>query len=251
MWRAAGRLGITVQAGAPAVGAGLVEFGARVRFRHPLARSAAYRSVPVQQRQEVHGALAEATDPAADPDRRAWHRAQAAPGPDEDVAAELERSAGRAQGRGGLAAAAAFLERAALLTPEPGRRAGRLLAAARAKREAGELDAALGLLVPAEAGPLDARQGAEVERLRGQIAFDQARGSDAARLLVSAARRLEPLDAALARETHWRRSGPRCLPAIWAGPAACGRRPRPRGPRRPVPARRARSTSCSTRSRCG
>ena len=202
VWRAAGRLGIPVQAGAPAVGAGLVQFGARVRFRHPLARSAAYRSVPVQQRQQVHAALAEATDPAADPDRRAWHRAQAAPGPDEDVAAELERSAGRAQDRGGLAAAAAFLERAALLTPEPGRRAGRLLAAARVKREAGELDAALGLLVPAEAGPLDARQGAEAERLRGQIAFDQARAADAARLLVRAARRLEPLDAALARETH-------------------------------------------------
>jgi len=202
VWRAAGQLGITVAAAAPAVGAGLVQFGARVRFWHPLARSAAYRSVPVQQRQQVHAALAEATDPSADPDRRAWHRAQAAPGPDEDVAAELERSAGRAQGRGGLAAAAAFLERAALLTPEPGRRAGRLLAAARVKREAGELDAALGLLVPAEAGPLDARQGAEAERLRGQIAFDQARAADAARLLVSAARRLEPLDAALARETH-------------------------------------------------
>ena len=119
VWRAAGRLGIPVQAGAPAVRAGLVEFGARVRFRHPLARSAAYRSAPVQQMQQMHAALAEVTDPAADPDRRAWHRAQAAPGPDEDVAAELERSAGRAQDRGGLAAAAAFLERAALLTPDP------------------------------------------------------------------------------------------------------------------------------------
>jgi DNA-binding CsgD family transcriptional regulator len=202
VWRAAGQLGITVAAAAPAVGAGLVQFGVRVRFRHPLARSAAYRSVPVQQRQQVHAALAQATDPAADPDRRAWHRAQAAPGPDEDVAAELERSAGRAQGRGGLAAAAAFLERAALLTPEPGRRAGRLLAAARVKREAGEPDAALGLLVPAEAGPLDARQGAEVERLRGQIAFDQRRGIDAARLLLHAARLFEPLDADLARETY-------------------------------------------------
>jgi DNA-binding CsgD family transcriptional regulator len=213
VWRAAGRLEIPVGAGAPAVGAGLVEFGARVRFRHPLARSAAYRSAPVQQMQQVHGALAEVTDPVADPDRRAWHRAQAAPGPDEDVAAELDQSAGRAQRRGGLAAAAAFLERAALLTPGPLRRAQRLLSAARGKREAGELDAALGLLVATEAGPLDARQAAEVERLRGQIAFDQRRGSDAARLLLSAARRLEPLDADLAREMHLEALGA----AIYAG----------------------------------
>jgi DNA-binding CsgD family transcriptional regulator len=207
-----------------------VEFGARVRFRHPLVRSAAYRSAPVQQILEVHSALAEVTDPAADPDRRAWHRAQAAPGPDEDVAAELERSAGRAQARGGLAAAAAFLERAALLTPGPVRRAQRLLAAARGKRGAGELDAALGLLVAVEAGPLDARQAAEVERLRGQIAFDQNRGSDAARLLVSAARLLEPLDAALARETH--------LEAIWAAMYA-GDLGRPGGVREAAEAARA------------
>src|ERR1700691_4787742 len=198
----AGRLGMPVAAGAPAVRAGLVEFGGRVRFRHPLARSEAYRSASMRERQKVHGALAEATDPVADPDRRAWHRAQAAPGPDEDVAAELERSAGRAEDRGGLAAAAAFLERAALLTPEPGRRAQRLLAAARAKREAGEPDAALGLLVAAEAGPLDPHQAAEMESLRGQIASDQYRGSDAARLLLRAARLLEPLDAGLAREMH-------------------------------------------------
>jgi DNA-binding CsgD family transcriptional regulator len=202
VWRAAGLLGIPVGAAVPAAEAGLGELGARVRFRHPLARSAAYRSASVQQMQEVHGALAEATDPAADPDRRAWHQAQAAAGPDEDVAAELERSAGRARDRGGLAAAAAFLERAALLTPDPVRRTERLLAAARAKREAGELDAALGLLVAAEAGPADARQAAEMEWLRGQIAFDQFRGSDAARLLLSAACRFEPVDAGLAREAH-------------------------------------------------
>jgi DNA-binding CsgD family transcriptional regulator/tetratricopeptide (TPR) repeat protein len=200
VWRAAGRLGIAVQAWAPAVETGLVEFAARTRFRHALARSAAYRSVSPQERQKVHGALAEVTDPAADPDRRAWHWAQAAPGPDAEVAAELERSAGRAEDRGGLAAAAAFLERAALLTPEPGRRAQRLLAAARAKREAGEPDAALGLL--AEAGPLDPHQAAEMESLRGQIAADQYRGSDAARLLLRAARLLEPLDVSLAREMH-------------------------------------------------
>ena len=212
VWRAAGRLGIPVAAGAPAAEARLVEFGARVRFRHPLARSAAYVSAPIQQRQEMHGALAEATDAEADPDRRAWHRAQAAAGPDEDVAAELERSAGRAQARGGLAAAAAFLERAALLTPDPLRRTERLLAAASARRDAGEPGAALGLLLATEAGPLDAGQAAEVERLRGLIAFDQRRCTDAARLLLRAARLFEPLDAALARETH--------LEAIWAAMVA-------------------------------
>jgi DNA-binding CsgD family transcriptional regulator len=181
VWRAAGQLEIPV--GAVAAAAGLVEFGARVRFRHPLVRSAAYRSAALRDRQEVHRALAAA-------------------GPDEDVAAELERSAGRAQRRGGLGAAAAFLERAALLTPGPVCRAQRLLAAARGKHDAGELNAALGLLVAAEAGPLDACQAAQVELLRGQIAFDQRRGSDAAGLLLRAARLAEPLDAAAARETY-------------------------------------------------
>ena len=209
VWRAAERLGIRVRASAPAATAGLVEFGVRVRFRHPLVRSAAYRSMPVEMRQEMHRALAESTDPAADPDRRAWHRAQAAAGPDEEVAAELERSAGRAQGRGGLAAAAAFLERAALLTSDPARRAQRLLEAARTKRDAGDLDAALGLLVGAEdQGSLDAGQAAEIERLRGQIAFDQGRITDAVRMLLRAARLLEPFDPALARETH--------LESLWA-----------------------------------
>jgi DNA-binding CsgD family transcriptional regulator len=202
VWRAAERLGIRVQAATPAAEAGLLEFDARVRFRHPLVRSAAYRSASTQERHEAHGALAEVTDPEVDPDRRAWHRAQATPGPDEQVAEELERSAGRAQGRGGLAAAAAFLERAAMLTPEPGRRAQRLLTAARAKRDAGALDEALGLLVAVEAGPPDALRTAEVEHLRGQIALEQQRGGDAGRLLLDAARRLEPLNADLARETH-------------------------------------------------
>src|SRR5580704_14243977 len=165
VWRAAGRLGIGAEAAAPATEAGLVEFGAWVVFRHPLVRRAIYQSASPLQRQEVHRALAEVTDPQADPERRAWHRAQAAPGPDEEVAEELERSAGRAQARGGLAAAAAFVERAALLTPEPNRRAQRLLAAARAKRDAGALDVALGLLVAVEAGPPDALRTAEVEQL--------------------------------------------------------------------------------------
>jgi DNA-binding CsgD family transcriptional regulator/tetratricopeptide (TPR) repeat protein len=212
VWRAAGRLGISVQAGAPAVEAELVEFSARVRFRHPLVRSAAYRSASVQDRQEIHRELAEVTDPQLDPDRRAWHRAQAAPGPDEEVAGELERSAGRAQGRGGLAAAAAFMDRSALLTPDAVRRTQRLLAAARVKCDAGALDAALGLLVAVEADPLDALQAAEVERLRGQIALDQRRGSDADRLLLSAARHLQPVSTDLARAAHL----DALVAAIWA-----------------------------------
>jgi DNA-binding CsgD family transcriptional regulator/uncharacterized protein YuzE len=220
VWRAAERLGIPAQAATPAAEAGLLEFGARVRFRHPLVRSAVYLSASLQGRQDVHQALADVTDPEIDPDRHAWHLAHAAPGPDEDVAEELERSADRAQARGGLAAAAAFLEKAAMLTREPARRAQRLHAAARAKRDAGALDAALGLLVLVEAGPPDALSSAEVERLRGQIAFDQLRVTDAARLLLDAARRLDPLNADLARETH--------LEALWAATWA-GHLDTPRG----------------------
>jgi DNA-binding CsgD family transcriptional regulator/tetratricopeptide (TPR) repeat protein len=202
VWRAAGRLAIGAGAAGPAMEAGLAEFGARVRFRHPLVRSAAYRTASVQTRQELHGALAEATDPAVDPDRRAWHRAEAAPDLDEEVAAELEQSAGRAQRRGGLAAAAAFLERSAGLTLDPARRAQRALAAAQAKYRAGALDAALGLLAMAQAGPLDELQRARVDLLRAQIAFASSHGRDAPPLLLSAARQLESLDVGLSRETY-------------------------------------------------
>jgi DNA-binding CsgD family transcriptional regulator len=202
LWRAAEQLGIAADAAAPAAAAGLLEFGARVRFRHPLVRSAVYRAASEEERRTVHRALAQSTDPEVDPDRHAWHRAQAAPGPDEDVAAELERSAGRAQARGGLAAAAAFLERAAALTPDPARRVGRALAAARAKHQAGARDAALSLLANAEAGPLDELQRARADLLRAQIAFAMSRGSDAPPLLLNAAKRLEPLDVRLARETY-------------------------------------------------
>src|SRR5262252_9198992 len=155
VWRAAARLGIPVQAAAPAVEAELAEFGGRIRFRHPLARSAAYQSASLSGRRQLHAALAEVTDPIADPDRRAWHRAQAAPGPDEAVAAELERSAARAAARGGVAAEAAFLERATALTPDAHRRGPRALAAARAKVDAGAPDEASELLGVAEASPLD------------------------------------------------------------------------------------------------
>jgi hypothetical protein len=181
--------------------AGLATFGAQVRFRHPLARSAAYRSMPFTGRQRLHAALAEATDPAADPDRRAWHRAEAAPGPDEVVAAELERSAGRAQARGGLAAAAAFLGRSVLLTPDPHRQAGRALATAQASTQAGSFRTALDLLVTATASPRDELASARADLLRGQIALARS-SSEAAQLLLKAARRLEPLDLGLARETY-------------------------------------------------
>ena len=203
VWRAAERLGMDVEAAAaPAAAAGLLDLGARVAFRHPLVRSAAYRSATLQDRQAVHGALAEVSDCALDPDRRAWHRAYATSGLDEEVAAELERSAGRGQARGGLAAAAAFLERAAQLTPDPARRAQRTLAAAQAKHQAGAPDVALELLSAARAGPLDALEQAQAQVLRAGIAFTTNRGSDAAPLLLSAAKQLEALDVTLARETY-------------------------------------------------
>ena len=182
--------------------AGLIEFGGQVRFCHPHARSVIYRAATPQERYRAHRALAEAIDPDADPDRRAWHRAQAAPGLDEDAAAELERSAGRARARGGLAAAAAFGERAAELTPDPARRAQRALAAAKVKYRAGAPDAALRLLAMARAGVLDELGRARAERLRAQIAAGSGRGRDAAPRLLEAARRLEPLHPRLARETY-------------------------------------------------
>ena len=202
LWRAVKRLGITGRALEPAEAAGLLEVGARVRFRHPLVRSAIYRSATADQRRRVHRALAEATDAQVDPDRRACHLAEAASSPDEHVANQLVRCAGRAQARGGLAAAAAFLERAAVLTPESSQRAQRLLAAAGAKRDAGDLEAALRLLRAMEAGPHDELAGARVDLLRGQIAAEQQRSADAGRMLMSAATRLEPLDPELARETY-------------------------------------------------
>jgi DNA-binding CsgD family transcriptional regulator len=200
--RAAGRLGIAASAAVAASVDGLLEIGARVRFRHPLVRSAVYSSASLPERRAAHRALAEVTDYGRDPDRRAWHLAAAAPGPDEAVAAELERSAGRAQARGGMAAAAAFLQRAVDLTAEPGPRSERALAAAQASLQAGALNAAAGLLAAAAAGPLDELQQARAGLLRGQIAFASSMGSDAPALLVKAAQQLEPLDAALARQTY-------------------------------------------------
>jgi DNA-binding CsgD family transcriptional regulator len=202
LWRAADLLGIGPEAAGPAQAAGLIEIGVRVRFRHPLVRTAVYRSASLPERREVHRALAEATDPGLDPARRAWHRAGAADRPDEAVAGELELSAGQAQARGGMAAAAAFLERATALTPDPALRGLRALAAAEAMLRAGAFDAALVLLTTAEEAPLDALPRAQIDLLRAQIAFASSHGSEAAPLLLDAARRLEPLDEALARETY-------------------------------------------------
>ncbi len=217
LWRAAALLDLDPSAAMPAEEAGLIDFGARIRFRHPLVRAAAYRSASVAERRQVHQALADATDVGTDPDRRAWHRAQTTMSPDEEIAGELDRSAGRARARGGLVAASALLERAATLTPDPARRAQRALAAAWAKHEAGALDVALALVAIAEAGPPDALRTAEAERLRGQIAFDQRRGPDAVHLLLDSAKQLQPLDTNLARETYL----DALAAAIWAsGPDA-------------------------------
>ena len=213
LWSAAQRLGIGRRAAIPAEDAGLIEFGRRVCFRHPLVRAAAYRQAPLQSRLEMHRALAEVTDPVGDADRHAWHRSSSTVGQDESIAVELEQSAGRARARGGLLGAAALLERAALLTPDAARRANRTLAAAEAKRDAGALDSALGLLAAVESEPPSELRSGLAEQLRGRIAFDQGRAANAAELLTDAALRLERLDPALARDTHLEA----LAAAVWVG----------------------------------
>jgi DNA-binding CsgD family transcriptional regulator len=198
--RACERLGIALSAVDETNGLLAVE--ERVIFRHPLARAAVYGSAGALERRAVHLALAEATNQDVDPDRRAWHLAAAAAGPDEDVAFELERSAGRAQARGGFSAAAAFLRRAVALTGDPARRAVRALAAAQASLGAGAFDVARGLLAAAEVGPLDEYARARLDRLKAEAAFAQNRGSDAPLLLLRAARKLETLDLRLSRKTY-------------------------------------------------
>jgi DNA-binding CsgD family transcriptional regulator len=202
LWRAAERVGIGLEAADEVKSGELIAIGERVTFRHPLVRSAVYGSAPAEERRTAHLALAGATDRETDPDRRAWHLAAAAAAPDERVAVELERSAGRAQARGGLAAAAALLQRAVALTQQPERLADRALSAAQASLQAGALDAALGVVATAEDRPLDEFQQARVDLLRAQIAFASNRGRDAPPLLLGAAKRLEPLDLTLARETY-------------------------------------------------
>lgn len=202
VWRAATTLDITTDAATPAVATGLVELDTRVRFHHPLARSAVYRSATLQQQQRVHQALAQATDGNLDPDRRAWHRAQAAPGPDEDIATELEHSADRARARGGLPAAAAFLLRAATLTLDPARRATRALAAAQTHLQAGSFGAADDLLAMAGTGPLTDLQHAQTDLIRAHLAFATNRGSDAPPLLLRAAKHLQASNPQLSRITY-------------------------------------------------
>jgi DNA-binding CsgD family transcriptional regulator len=237
--RAAGMLGIDFAAAGPAQDGGLLILGGRVEFAHPLVRSAAYHSAAAEDRRRVHRALADATGAETDPDRRAWHRACAVVVPDEEIAGELERSAGRAQGRGGVAAAAAFLTRAAELTADPARRTQRALAAAEVSSQAGAFETALGLLATAEADRLDEQQSARLDLLRGQVTFASGAVSDAPRLLLGAARRLEPIDLELARQTYltaWGSAtvaedagGPGLLPEICRAVQALP--PRPGDPR--------------------
>jgi DNA-binding CsgD family transcriptional regulator len=201
LWQALASAGIDANAVEPAEAAGLITVDTRLRFRHPLVRSMAYGAASVDDRRAAHRALAAATDPTRDPDRRAWHCAQATAGPDDDVAADLEVCADRAQARGGLAAAAAFLEKAMELTPDPARRARRALAAAQVKARAGLGEAAASLLAAAEAGPINALERAHADLLRGQLAFVSSHGLDAPALLVDAARQFRIIDPALARDT--------------------------------------------------
>ena len=223
LWRAAQQLGIPETAARALEAEGLLTLDAAVVFRHPLVRSAVYGAAEPNERREAHRALADATDPQVDPDRRAWHRAQAASAPDEELAGELELSAGRAQARGGLAAAAAFLEGAVTLTREPSRRARRALAAAQTKFQAGELDDALSLLAMAETGTLSDLERARVALLRAQTAFVATRGSNAPPLLLEAARRLATLDPTLARETYLDALSAAMFAGRFAGPGGSAR----------------------------
>lgn len=202
LWRATAELDVDRESADPAEAAGLLEIGARVTFRHPLVRSAIYRTATLPDRRRAHAALAAATDPQTDPDRRAWHRAHAVVGTDEAVAAELEDSAGRARGRGGLAAAAAFLQRATELTPEPADRARRALDAVLTKHEAGASEEALELLSAVASGPLDRLQAARLSLLRAQITFHLRRDAHASAMLLEAAATLLPLDAELSHDAH-------------------------------------------------
>ncbi|WP_338904640.1 AAA family ATPase [Streptomyces nigra] len=202
LWRGSALLGLGPEAFDAAKATDAFVVGTRVGFRHPLVRSAVYRAASPDARRRVHAALADVTSAEHDPDRRAWHRAGATLEPDEEVAADLEKSAVRARTRGGAAAAGAFLERAAELTPSPFLRGQRLVAAAEAKHDAGASDAALRLLESARALPLTALQKALVVRLRARAGYALRRDRSGAQHLLDAARGLERLDPVLARDTY-------------------------------------------------
>ena len=250
LWRAAPLLGIDPAAAWPAEAAGLLELGPRIEFLHPLVRSAVYRGATASDRREVHRVLAAVTDAELDPDRRAWHRAQAAAGADEAVAAEMVSSAGRAQQRGGLAAAAAFLQRATELTPDPALRGERALAAAQAKLDVADAATASDLLAAAEHAPLDALQRARLERLKAQVVFARRRGSEAPSLLLEAAAKLAALDPVAARDTYLEA----LAAAMFAGRLAVGPSPREAAeaaraaPARPGPTARCRPAARRARA---
>jgi DNA-binding CsgD family transcriptional regulator/tetratricopeptide (TPR) repeat protein len=218
VWDAARRLGVGNDAAAPAAAAGLLDIDSRVVFRHPLVRSAIYRAASSVERREVHRALADATDRQLDPDRRAWHLAEAAQGPDDDVAAALERSAGRAEQRGGQAAAAAFLERSAELSVAPQRRAQRLLAAAGAHLAAGAFPQARALVEQGASQLVDPAGRARSLALEGAIRFADGRGGETPSLLLEAARALGDVDRRMARETLLAA----LEAALWAGQLTTG-----------------------------
>ncbi|MET9631921.1 AAA family ATPase, partial [Lentzea sp. NPDC006480] len=190
LWAAAQQLGLDLTTAAAAEASGLVSVSTRVRFCHPLARSAVYLAAGAAERRAVHLALAAVTDAQMDPDRRVWHLAQAGTGPDDEVAAELERSASRARARGGVAAAAAFLERAAALSLNPRLRAERTLAAGQAKFDAGAVDDAAELLSTVDTGLLGPAELAQVDLLRGRVAFVRNPVNDGPEFVLSAARRM-------------------------------------------------------------
>ncbi|MFD1275866.1 hypothetical protein ACFQ51_42295 [Streptomyces kaempferi] len=225
LWRAAARLGIGGSAATAAEADGLLSIGTQVVFRHPLVRSAVYQAMPPSQRRAAHRALADVTGPS-EPDRRAWHRAQAAVGSDEEAAAGLEGSAHRALARGGFAAAAAFLERSVALTADPAVRAERALRAARAKQQAGAYDSALDLLALTDRGPENEVRAANSELLRGQIALARSFGGGATPVLLSAARRFESIDASRARDVYLQALAAAMLASGWATSAGSWRLPR-------------------------
>ncbi|MEV6071495.1 BREX system ATP-binding domain-containing protein [Nocardia sp. NPDC052001] len=239
VWRAAERLGVSPAAALDDETDGLLSFDVRVTFRHPLVRSAVYRAAAEEDRRAVHLALAEVTDPRVDPDRRAWHLASATAEPDENVAATLARSSDRAQARGGLAAAAAFLQRSVALTTDPARRAERAVDAANASVRAGDLDAARRLLEIAELDEPSELLSARAQLVRGRIAHAAGFNDEAPPILLAAARQLEPFDMDLARETYllawgaaaWGAADAESLRAI---SAAIRELPPPQGNPRPI-----------------